>query len=628
VSIIGQGVILREITTLFYGNELFYGLGLGLWLLFTGLGSLWATKMKWVKNSRIWAWLILGSECAILPVLIIGLRYLVSRFIAVGQIPSLTFSLWFLIIILAVFCLPLGAIFPLAVNLGRGKKKLVNRAYFWETIGLACGGLIFSFGLATTTFPLTPKLNRLTLSWRYQNLTGAINTKYNQIITTQKGEQVNFYINGRLAVTSGEKFETKQFLSLITPFVKDPQSCLVLGNPNLASELKNKFPKTKIDYLEMDKELINLEKGLLAKEVNPISADAKIFLDQNPQSYDLIIFTPGNPQTLLTNRYFTQETFGLVSKHLKPQGVFGLAFYIPTDYQSQEALHLAASVYQTMKSVFPYRELLTPEDQLVLIGSKAQLQINPPLSPYFEYQINQPQRMAIWENIGKQTTKINSDLEPVTFFYQQLFWQTMFSFSLPGLTMTGLYLGLILVVIWFGKVIRKAKYKLNLGLVVGSSGFMLMSLETLIIFLVQTKIGFLYSQICLIFAATLSGMAVGVKMAEQFKKFTGLLIMAFAAYLVIAVSLGINVSGWPVLWWGMSFILGVIGGLIFATVNTMYLKRRNNPGYIYAADLLGSSAGAILTASLILPIYGVRGLIWGCGLLILSNFKLISKLRR
>jgi hypothetical protein len=186
----------------------------------------------------------------------------------------------------------------------------------------------------------------------------------------------------------------------------------------------------------------------------------------------------------------------------------------------------------------------------------------------------------------------------------------------------------ILLLIILGLAIRKAGNDLSLGILAASSGFMLMSIETLIIFMFQSKVGYLYSQICLIFAAALSGMAVGVKTAEYSKKHPTLLKIAFAADFVICVSLGVYAFTGSVLWFFTSFMLGIFGGLIFAVVNTMYLKKEGNPGYIYTYDLLGSSAGAILTGSWLLPVYGIRGLIIGLGVLMLFDFRLISKLRK
>jgi hypothetical protein len=78
---------------------------------------------------------------------------------------------------------------------------------------------------------------------------------------------------------------------------------------------------------------------------------------------------------------------------------------------------------------------------------------------------------------------------------------------------------------------------------------------------------------------------------------------------------------WPVL----GLALGITGGIIFAWVNKM---SKQAVGYIYAWDLMGGAAGAVITSSLLLPVYGLRGLIMSLGILVFINLKVISKLRQ
>ncbi|MCG2691397.1 hypothetical protein L6272_01075, partial [Microgenomates group bacterium] len=268
ISILGQVVLLRELTTLFYGSEMFYGFSLALWLLFTGLGSLWAGKQSLSKKSRI---IFLITLSLLLPLLIIGLRWFIGHLVYFGQLPTPRQSFLALVLSLFIFCFPLGAAFPLL--LGRLKQKTkVNLAYFKETIGFALGGLIFSLVLATTTFPLTDQLNRLSLSWRYPDLISHLNSRYNQIIVTQSQDQQAFFLNGRLSFTSAETLNTNQLISLLVPWSKELDSALVLGNPNLARQLQSQFIN-QLDYLQTDPQLLELEKPLLGNSVTPVSGD-------------------------------------------------------------------------------------------------------------------------------------------------------------------------------------------------------------------------------------------------------------------------------------------------------------------------------------------------------------------
>ena len=162
ISISGQTVLLREITTLFFGNEIFYGIGLGVWLLWVGLGAM-LTRCKLRENRANFLRMTLGILFLGLPVLVILLRLLVARMILAGGLAGFGFSFLILSLFLFVFCFPLGVEFVCGCLFWQKetKKNVVNRAYFWETIGFAFGGLLFSFFLATTSFPFTPEVNRM-----------------------------------------------------------------------------------------------------------------------------------------------------------------------------------------------------------------------------------------------------------------------------------------------------------------------------------------------------------------------------------------------------------------------------------------------------------------------------------
>lgn len=624
VSIISQTVFLREIATLFYGNELFYSFGLGFWLLFTGCGSLLATKFSSLKNKKGAVWIILAGLPFIIAILIIFLRLLTATFIPAGELSGLGLSFSWAALCLLIFCLPLGAIFPLAVFAWR-RKNAANQGYLGETLGFAFGGLFFSFVLATTQFPLTIKLSQATLKWRYPGISNVINSKYNQIVVSQASGQKNFFLNGQLAFTSQEGWENQQLLALIAPFTEKPKKALVLGSPNLAKEIKRGLSSERIDFLEIDEQLFKLEKDLLGEGVNSVIADPRKFLNENQDHWDLIIFALGNPQTLLNNRYFTQECFESVKRGLSENGIFVLTFYLPTDYQSKEAALFAGSIYQTLNYSFPSFQLLTPQDQLVFILGTSNVEVKKPHADplwqnYFLDQFDDEKRDEILKNLSSEGVEINSDSNPVAFFYQQLFWQTIFSFKLPKLILKSVnFLPLLLLILLIGLVAR-GKKELRLGVLAAFSSFVLMSLEVLIITMFQTKIGYLYSQISLIFACVLLGMAGGIILAKKAKKPLIALRISFLTYVVIIFFLYSNLKTDLTLstffWLELGLVSGLVGGAVFALVNGLYLRDKNNPGFIYAFDLFGAFLSALLTSAFLLPIFGVKNLLLGLALVI------------
>jgi len=612
ISAVGQAVILREITSLFYGNEIFYGLGLGSWLLFVGLGSFWGIKLKLRPK---FLWLILIGIFFLVPGLIIFLRWLVGEFVPFGELPNFSFALLILVTILFPLCFFLGALFSLGAL-----KKNVNLAYFWETVGFAAGGLLFAFALSKISFPFG-------LEKRFSGLTRVINSQYQQILISEKEGQKNYFLNGQLAFTDKESFENKKLLTLIAPFGRKPQKILIISSPSLANEVKKIFPQAEVVFLEIDQKLLGLEKEMLGDKIISLNADPRKFLAKDDKFWDLIIFSSGNPQTLLGNRYFTLQCFEAVKNRLNPSGVFVLLFYLPTDYQSEEAGKFAGSIYKTLEKAFPNLKILAPEDQFLFLASKKEFEIfqeniDFAFSDYFWYQFKNPQVEKIAEKLKTTPAKINSDFSPAAFFYSQLFWQTIFSFKIPRLISKFVSFLPFLVVGGWIILFLKSRKNFRLGFLVASSSFILLSLEILLVFLFQIKIGYLYRQISLIFASVLLGIGAGVALIENLK--FKIEKVYFFGYFLIFGALFI-LGGQSIFWFLTAFFLGMVGGGIFAKVNRQYLKTNKNPGYIYAFDLFGGVFGAILTSSFLFPILGILGTMLFLGAVIIVSS--ISRLR-
>lgn len=627
LSILGQTVLLREIITLFYGNEIFYSLGLGAWLCFTGLGSLLSPKVKILLRPRFSPWLILSLLLLLFLFLTIFLRFAVAKFVPSGQLPDLSLTLLTILPVLFLFCFPLGAAFPLAVISFSQQKMLAatNKAYFWETLGLAAGGIIFSLILSTTSFPFVFKTNLDSLRWRYPQIITAVNSPYEQIIVTQNDLQKNFFLNGKLAFQTQESLENKYLLELIKPYVSSAQRILVVGSPTLTQTLQQEFSPLTTLFLEIDPLLLQLEKDLFTDKVTLLAADPRRFWQKTDQSWDLIIVSPGNPQTLLSNRYFTQESLLAIKKRLNRQGVLALTIDLPTDYQSEQALSFGRLIYQTFKSVFPPMELLIKEDQLIFLGSPENLILKPGASPYFWHYFNSAQRQTLKEKLSTSQKNLNTDFEPRAFFAQQIFWQTILNFrSARWLSLLEKIIIPLFLLLYF--IFLKSQGRWRLGNLMAISSFTLISLETIIIFLFQIKTGYLYREISLLLALFLIGLAAGVRFSKPVNKLAELRKTFLTLSFLIAIFLVAwrkNIIYGPLFLFLANFVAGVFGGKIFKTLNQLYFQENHHPGFIYAFDLFGASLGALVTASLLLPILGIEKLLLGLAGIIFVNSLLL-----
>jgi len=276
------------------------------------------------------------------------------------------------------------------------------------------------------------------------------------------------------------------------------------------------------------------------------------------------------------------------------------------------------------------------EDQIAFIASRKPVKVNPELidpkwTEHFKFVDGDFRHQVVFEKIGAIEARANKDLEPTAFYHQQLFWQTIFSFKLPKiifkyavfvpLALLGVYLSAYLV----------SQEKRKLGLLMSAASFLLITIEVIIILFFQVKIGFLYNKLSLIFAAALLGMALGVRIGERSSptlKNIGSMFFAFLLFLfTFYFGMGTPVAGLSVYWFLAMFIAGIIGGAIFAMLNNLYLKEEDNPGYVYAFDLLGGSLGALLTSTLLLPVFGVPKVLLGLAVFVIINLALIARYR-
>ncbi len=149
------------------------------------------------------------------------------------------------------------------------------------------------------------------------------------------------------------------------------------------------------------------------------------------------------------------------------------------------------------------------------------------------------------------------------------------------------------------------------------------SLELLAIMAYQSIFGVLYGRIALLIGSYMAGLALGAWIGTQMveKKYTGIKQLAI-------IQIGIAVI--PMVWIGLlvlhsafpgeiplmelgfyilTTLAGFAGGFQFPVADSLYRKsisyHESGLGIIYGVDLAGSSVGALVTASLMIPILGM-----------------------
>lgn len=715
-SIISQVVIIRELMISFYGNELFIGLALAGWLGFVAVGAFLGSK---IKSISLYLWAIFFT-----PIFLIGeilaIRLVRSIITTTGQAPDLLYSLLYTLMVIAPLCLVLGIQFSSGNRFWLKFNqflisRLVNRAYLFENLGFIIGGLLFSFLLIkvdeiSTVWIITlinffilsflfcllkiklkkllinglvllvlllglfsSEINTITSSWRFpkQELKVSQNSLYGNIAVTKTGFQYNYYENGLTLGNSNENLADEVLVHFPLLYSENPQNVLLIGG-GLQDAIPEilKHPIKELYYLELDPDLLILTADYLSLQTKSALADNKLviinqdalhFLKNTDQKFDVIITNLGNPSTILLNRYYTDEFFDGVKKHLEADGVFATLLSSSPNYLNKENLQLTNSVYQTLKENFE-KVIILPEESIYYLASNNKLDYQPQLlidrflnrnlknklviPAYLTYRLTNDRIATTLENFEKTATKINKNFTPNTYLYQNLFWASHFhpklSNSFLKLTNFKIYywfILLLIILITIFLLLRKKKLGL-LPFTATIPDFTLFTLEIVLILLFQTFYGFVYSQIALIITLLFTGMtignALGIKLIKKLTisykhlRYLYSLIALYCLSLPLIFNLLNNVSqtiGIYLVFPLIILTIGILNGLEFPLTNHLYLEKQTKKiSAIYSADQLGSAFGALLASLILLPIIGViNTLIF---LVILNLFVVILLIKR
>ncbi|OGX42983.1 MAG: hypothetical protein A3G91_03890 [Omnitrophica WOR_2 bacterium RIFCSPLOWO2_12_FULL_50_9] len=329
-SIIGQVLLLRELITVFYGNETAYAIILASWLFWIAAGSYAINLLAWrIKNSLSWIGAIQWGIYFILPLTIILTRHIkefmhVQTGEIIGIIPMCIASY----LLLAPLTLCLGALFTLIclcsdregkVCNPRESTEVIGNIYLWESVGATLGGLLFSFILihilpamhiafgagavnigaglflckerSLSKRRLVPSMAWLGvllltiaafltgfitevdhwsrhIQWKGFKVIAVTDSVYGNIAMTRLGQEYSLYENGLLSYTTQDSLTSEESVHFPLLEHPSPRHVLLVGN-GMAGALQEilKYPSARgVDYVELDPKVIEVSKAYLPKE--------------------------------------------------------------------------------------------------------------------------------------------------------------------------------------------------------------------------------------------------------------------------------------------------------------------------------------------------------------------------
>jgi len=496
------------------------------------------------------------------------------------------------------------------------------------------------------------------LSWQPFELVASRDSIYSRLQVIKSQEQFSFYTNNLLAFNYPDPQlaeESVCFSLLQRPEAKD--ILLIGGGLNGSLELLLSYPEARIEYVELDPAIIKLARQFLPEasaildhpRVTTSIEDGRRFIGQTSRRYEIIISNLPEPSSAQINRFYTVEFFAVIKERLAPAGVF--SFVIPSSetYISEEQASLLATFYYSLRSVFS-RVTVIPGDNNIFLASEGPIEdsdqvlshrwqqaglnttfFRPELLPG---RLNQAKKQYLMDRI--QTVKeprLNHDSHPISYFFSALLWSKQFKgpelkvlsqllkikrfwlFDFPLIILL-----LVMVVSSLRKKDRLVQYLLPLWLM----GFTTMVTEIGLILAFQSKLGFIYGKISLLFTMFMFGLYLGSKLAQKFSTRGSLKLLAAIQagfVLLLAASRLAMSSEAEGIYYLLLLVMGILGGAIFSVGNTLLLISRASYGLGYALDLFGSFLGALLASSVFIPLLGLNLLF--LLLILLNSFGLI-----
>jgi len=478
-----QILLLREFSAYFSGNELTLGIILASWLLWVGLGSLTAGRLKSLPRQTS----LYLAVIFVFPLALLAVRF--SRFLfhllpgeIVGLSPVIVMSLGLCFLL----GFPLGALFVINVNAQAGD---ISRVYILESFGAVVAGpvvyllmtlsssswatAVIIAGVAavlsywtgqekalrpwtTATlillagFWLADRPSQIAY-WKPFQLLTTRDTRYGRLQLIRAREQLSLYSNNSPVYTIPDLAaaeEAVHFAMLQCPEAR--RVLLIGGGPGGTLGELLKYDAAEIDYVELDPEIIRLSRSFLAEQekvildsarVHIIYRDGRTFLQKTKESYQVILLDLPEPATAQVNRFYTLEFFRLARRHLNSGGI--LSFPVPSSETviGPELQQFLASLYYTLSKVFP-RVQVVPGDRSVFLASSAPLTLDPQelsrrisflalplqhLEPRTLQSRLHPLRLRYLEDkLASGSPRLNSDFAPVSFFLNASIWSTQF----------------------------------------------------------------------------------------------------------------------------------------------------------------------------------------------------------
>lgn len=502
-------------------------------------------------------------------------------------------------------------------------------------------------------------------------------SRYGQLVAAERAGQVSIFQSGLLVFTSQDDYANEVTAHLPLLACSEPRRVLLIGGAatGVPGQIL-KHPGVSLDCVELDPRLIDMARRHMPSAlVRPLSdprlhlhaGDGRLVVKRASHEYDVIIANVPDPNTAALNRFYTLEFFREVSRGLRPGGVAAVTLTGSAHHLSGSLLQAAATLYYTMRAVFPDL-LIVPGETMVFLGAarpgvlprdwriladrlRARRVATDFVNEAWLQDALLPFRREMLEQtiLDEPTSRLNTDLNPVGYYQQTTIWLDQLS---PGLARPVRALSrlspswsaaaVVLAVAFVGMTRGRGRRARAAAVLVGTAaiGAFGLAIELLALLVFQAGAGYLYHALGILIAAFMAGLAVGAAVmsgrAAPQPALGRLLIAALATAALFSALLpgvlGALLPAERLILPGLVALLAFAGslvGAVFPIASALYAANRepaSSAAAVYAADLLGSAGAGLVAGALVVPLLGVAGVCYSVATILVAALILSAPL--
>ncbi len=495
--------------------------------------------------------------------------------------------------------------------------------------------------------------------WHGRAIVSYENSAYQNIVVTKEQEQYTFFTDGIPAATlpTPDIVRVEEIVHIPGLAHGSPKDVLIIhgGLGGVINEML-KYPVLRhIDYVEIDPAYLAaiahfpspiVRSELNDKRVSVHYNDGRRFVKETPGRYDIVLCGIPAPRTLQANRFFTSEFFHEIKNILKPDGIFVFTLPGSLAYYDRELKDMNASMLLTAGAVFRNIAIVPGEENIFMASpSKTAVDLSAPHMdkrlkgyalplklislPHLSYRLDPERTQWFRSAIKDSRAKANHDLAPMGLYYAIAFDNALHDPSLKSIFTALEKYGLSLFLIMSagltaaGFVLRGRHGPVPVCFVTLTTGFSVMVLELLLIFIYQVRSGYVFHEIGMLITMLMTGMAGGALSAGTFSRklrspsralmaaeaaIAAVCLIVPAIFLLTGVFQKLDHLSLSSLFLVLLFISGFFAGVEFPIAVEVYRNMRPQRaavGPIYGIDLVGGFFGGITGGFFLFPLMGL-----------------------